>query len=177
MRFLTQVRNRFGRGVEVTMNIPEDFAWEDREIPVDLNLRSRPGQPDTTAEVSFHLYDEPQGTRANSGTEDGVNYRWAMDERIDLASGISLAFPVRMPLPFDGEAIAEATAAIRDGGSIGAKLAGRLMLGAALPPTHLRWFRLCVSVKVEGALLGARASGKIRCRDARAQFSVGPFRL
>ena len=75
MSILTQLRQFFGRGIRMTMDLPQDFAWEDKVIPFTLHIASDPGQPHTAAQLRFHLYDEEKGTRSNSGTERGVNYR------------------------------------------------------------------------------------------------------
>lgn len=177
MSLLTQLRQFFRRGIQMTMDLPRDFAWEDKVIPITLHLASHPSQADTAAYLRFHLYDEEKGTRSNSGTERGVNYRWEMDEPIELGSGATRSVPVEMPLPFDADAIEAAAAEIEHGTSFAQKLAGRLALGALHPPTHLLWFRLAAALTPEGALFPARASGKIRCRNAQPKFSAGPLQF
>ncbi len=124
--------------------------------------------------MKFHLFDEEAGTRSNSGTEHGVNHRWAIGEPITLPAGASVVLPIQMPLPFDAEAIEQAAEATRHGERFVDRLAGRLTLGALHPPTHLPWFRLSAAVKAEGALLPSRASGKIRCRNAGPDYSIRP---
>lgn len=176
MSVLAKMRRAFGGGVSASMDLPQDFAWEDRVIPVTVHLSSHPSQADTTVRLRFHLFDEEQGTRSNSGTENGLNHRWEMEDAVVLASGSSQALSIQMPLPFDVDAIREAIAQIDQGVSIGDRVTGSLMLGTILPPTHLVWYRLSLAVKAEGALLPARASGKLRNRDAKARrFSLNPF--
>ncbi|MDO5676174.1 MAG: hypothetical protein Q4G35_01565 [Propionibacteriaceae bacterium] len=106
-----------------------------------------------------------------------MNHRWMMHTPIELAAGTTQTLHVEMPLPFDTEALAAIAGEVESSSSIGEKLAGAFTLGNMAPPTHLQWFRLRISLKREGVLFSARASEKIRCRNARTQFSIGPLRL
>lgn len=175
MNSKTRSGGLFTRGVSVSMHVPRDFAWEDKVIPITLHLSRHPRQPDTTASVRFSFYDENKGSRSNTGSENGVNHRWELSEPVSLASGVSQTLDVQMPLPFNTDAIAEVADLSAGDRSLVERVAQSLALGALRPPTHIPWFRLRVSVKPEGAWLSAGTSAKMRCRNAKGQFSIGPF--
>lgn len=177
MHILRKLRHAFGGGINLAIDLPKDFAWEDKVIPIRVHLTSKQPQSDAGGELRFYFYDEEKGTRSNSGTENGLNHRWMMHTPIELAAGATQTLEVGMPLPFDSEARASIASEFESSRSIGEKLAASLTLGNMTPPTHLQWFRLRVSLKREGVLFSARASEKIRCRNAKTQFSIGPLRF
>ncbi|MGF3057455.1 hypothetical protein [Microbacterium sp. YY-01] len=177
MSIFTKMRNAFGGGVSIKIEMPRDFAWEDKVIPVQVHVTGHGTEPRVIDELRFHFFDEKQGTRSNSGEENGINYHWVMDDPIDVPAGASVTETVEMPLPFDVDAIAEASAELGQGSSMTEKVLGSIMRGAMRPPTHIEWFRTSVAAKVEGARFTAKASKKLRCRNARGHFSVGPVRF
>lgn len=162
MSIFSKLRGAFGGGVRVAIEVPEHFTWEEGFIPVTVHLTGPSSEPARVEELRFHFYDEERGTKSNTGSENGVTYTWASTDAIDLAAGESQTVTIEMPLPYDLDAIEQATAGFGNEGSIGEKLLGNVMRGAMHPPTHLFWFRIRVVARIRGARFGARASQKIR---------------
>lgn len=177
MGFFDNLKNAFGGGIHLEIALPNDFAWEDQMLPVTLQLTNRSPQGKTLEEMRFHFYDEAQGARANAGTENGVDFRWATDRVAQIEAGATLTMTVQMPLPYGADLTPQTADGSGQQQSAVEKVVGGLIRHAMRAPTHLVWFRVNVSAHVEGAKFGAKASEKIRCRNAKAQISIGPVTL
>lgn len=177
MGFFDSLKNAFGGGIHLDLTLPHDFVWEDQTLPVTLQLTNRSSETKTLEEMRFHFYDEAQGARANAGTENGVDYRWAAEQSVEIGAGATLGLTVQMPLPYGADATAQSAAGSGQLHPAVEKVVGGLIRHAMRAPTHLVWFRVNVSAHVEGAKFGAKASEKIRYRNAKAKISIGPVTL
>ena len=162
-----------GGGIGVSVQLPKDFTWKDRTMPVTLTLKGHKTEPRHVEEIELELRsDEPQ---SEASDRSAVYHKWLADDLVDLAPGAEETFTIDMPLPFDLEAIEAAKPQLGADAPVSQRILGSLVSGAMAPPEHIRTYVVTARLRVEGSRVRASASKKIRYGGAfeagRATFT------
>lgn len=159
-----------GGGVGAKIQLPKDFTWEDRFIPVVVTLHGHKSEVRTVESLRFRFSSEESQESSNQSGST-VYQEWDVDELITLQPATSQVVTVQMPLPFDLDALEEAMPVAEEGASRTERLLGGLIRSGMRPPLHIRQYKVVLSARVQGFKVGAGASARIRFGSA---FYKGP---
>ena len=106
-----------------------------------------------------------------------MSHEWVAQERVSLPAGDSHTMTIDMPLPYNSGDADHVVPETDESSSFGKKLLSNVMKNAMGPPHDIRYYRVTVTARVEGARMGASAQRKIRFGSAlqrgRGSISFG----